>query len=167
MRRLFALTALAVSPVIYMADAMAQATVECQSRDYQYAECAAPGLSRPQLIHQISYSSCILNRTWGYNPRSGYLWVSQGCAATFADVSGYHHGRGDTYDEGARRYDEKGKDGGAMIAGLLLGALIEGAVSSGHHHNKPSNSGYDGCHGNGCLVDNPDAPPEPGQIEMR
>ncbi|MNT16200.1 hypothetical protein D3C71_1668890 [compost metagenome] len=93
--------------------------------------------------------------------------MNEGCAATFADVAGYHHGRGDTYDEGARRYDDKGRDAGLMIGGLVLGALIEGAVSSDSHHKKRSGSGYNGCHGSGCLVDDPDAPPEPGQIEMR
>lgn len=167
MHKSIAITLAMVSPLIFSAEVAAQTTVECRSRDYKYSECSASGLSRPQLIHQISSSSCILNRTWGYNPRSGYIWVSEGCAATFADVSGYHHGRGDTYDEGARRYDDKGRDAGLVIGGLLLGALVEGAVSSDSHHKKRSDSGYNGCHGTGCLVDDPDAPPEPGQTDMR
>lgn len=167
MRNLYVLTAMIFGSLLYSTQTLAQPTVECRSRDYKYSECPAQGLSRPQLIHQISSSSCILNRTWGYNPRSGYLWVSDGCSATFADVSGYHHGRGDTYDEGARRYDDRGRDAGLVIGGLVLGALVEGAVSSDSHHKKRSDSGYDGCHGTGCLVDDPDAPPEPGQTEMR
>lgn len=75
-------------------EAKAQSTVECQSRNYQYDECWAGPLAKPQLIHQVSGAPCILNRTWGYNPKSKYIWVAQGCQGVFADVSGYHHGRG-------------------------------------------------------------------------
>ena len=86
MRRLLVNTALLLAPLATLPQAMAQATVECRSRDYQYNECYAGQLSRPQLIHQISSSACIVNRTWGYNARSGYIWVGEGCAGTFADV---------------------------------------------------------------------------------
>ncbi len=106
MRRSVTAAALLAGSFGFVADAAAQATVEWRSRGYQYTECYAGDLSRPQLIHQISSSACILNRSWGYNPGSGYVWVSQGCAGTFADVGGYHHGRGDTYDSGARHYDD-------------------------------------------------------------
>lgn len=167
MRSFIATAALAAASLGTVTDAAAQNTVECHSRDYQYTECYAGGLSRPQLIHQISSSACILNRSWGYNPRSGYIWVGDGCAGTFADVGGYHHGRGDTYDDGARHYDARGRDAGAVIGGLVLGAMIGGAASSSDHHHSSRDSGYDGCHGNGCLVTNPDAPPEPGQQDMR
>lgn len=166
MRRVLYLISITLATLTCTTAAIAQATVECSSRDYKYSECSAPVISRPQLIHQISSSSCILNKTWGYNPKSGYIWVTEGCSATFADVSGYHHGRGDTFDDNARRYDEKGKDIGAMIGGLLLGAVLIDATTS-HHHHEPKTSGYDGCHGVGCLVDDPDAPLEPGQTEMR
>ncbi|MFB9948576.1 DUF3011 domain-containing protein [Rhizobium puerariae] len=143
-------------------DARAQSTVECQSRNYQYDECWAGPLSRPQLIHQTSGAACILNRTWGYNPRSKYIWVAQGCAGVFADVGGYHHGRGDGFDPDARMYDHHGHDVGAVIGGAVLGALIEGMTED--HHEKHSHStsnnryekGYNGCHGIGCQVDNPD-----------
>ena len=87
---------------------------------------------------------------------------------TFADVGGYHHGRGDTYDEGARHYDARGRDAGALIGGLVLGAILGGAASDDdHERRRPRDSGYDGCHGSGCLVTNPDDPPEPGQLEMQ
>jgi len=142
--------------------AQAQSTVECQSRHYQYGECWAGPLSKPQLIHQISSSPCILNRTWGYNPKSKYIWVAQGCSGIFADVGGYHHGRGDTFDANARMYDHHGHDVGAVAAGAVLGAIVQG-MADDHKHNRqhttsnyvPS-SGYNGCHGVGCLADNPD-----------
>ncbi len=168
MRRLLINTVFLVAPLAILPPATAQATIECWSRDYRYNECYAGELSRPQLIHQISGSACIVNRTWGYNPRSGYIWVSEGCSGTFADVGGYHHGRGDTYDEGARHYDARGRDAGALIGGLVLGAILGSAASDDdHERRRPRDSGYDGCHGSGCLVTSPDDPPEPGQLEMQ
>ena len=71
-----ALTCLASSAVLAQSVTV---TVECHSVSYQYSECRAP-LRAPQLIHQISSSSCILNRTWGFDRRRQRLWVDQGCA---------------------------------------------------------------------------------------
>ncbi|MHA3841740.1 DUF3011 domain-containing protein [Sphingomonas aestuarii] len=139
-----------------------QSTVECQSRSYKYEECWAGSLRSPQLVHQISSSACIVNRSWGYNRNSGYIWVANGCSGVFADVGGYHHGRGDTYDPGARAYGERGHDTGAVVAGAVLGALIAGAVSHDNRKHMTSNVNHDadhrytGCHGVGCRVDNPD-----------
>lgn len=146
-----------VATLFFATPASAQTTVECVSHNRQYAECRAP-LDAPQLVYQISSAPCIVNRTWGFNRRTGYVWVSEGCAGVFADPGGYHHGRANTHDEGARHYDPHGHDGGA-IAGAVLGALLVGAIESGSHstsnrHPQP----YDECHGNGCLVDNPDRP---------
>ena len=139
------------------------ATIECHSRDYQYDECWAGPLSKPQLIHQKSSSPCILNRTWGYNPKSKYIWVAEGCAGVFADVGGYHYGRGDGFDPNARMYNHRGNDTGAVIAGAVLGALLSGVTQSGNSQqyqhtttNTRTYEGYNGCHGNGCGVDNPD-----------
>ncbi|MFT3669654.1 MAG: DUF3011 domain-containing protein [Pseudoxanthomonas sp.] len=148
--------------------AYAQSTVECHSVNYKYNECQAP-LRKPQLIHQISSSSCILNRTWGFNPTTRRVWVAQGCSGVFADVSGYHYGRGDNYDRSARYYDDRGHDAGAVTAGVVLGAVLEAAASDSHRSHSyttsnnyyirsgaDSSSGYTGCHGVGCLVDDPD-----------
>lgn len=153
------------------------ATVECLSHDYQYNECYAP-LRAPQLVYQSSHSACIVNKTWGFNPMTNRIWVSEGCSGVFADPGGYHHGQSGTVDAGARQYDHRGHDTGTVLAGAILGALIEGAASSGgkkhtttnsYVHTGRTGSGYTGCHGVGCLVDNPDygsdagSPPEPGQ----
>lgn len=147
--------------------AHAQSTVECHSYNYKYNECQAP-LRKPQLIHQISSSSCILNRTWGFNPMTRRIWVAEGCSGIFADVGGYHYGQGDRYDSGARRYDEHGHDVGAVTAGAVLGAILGAAVTDSHkthtyttsnsyyyRSGADSSSGYTGCHGVGCLVDKP------------
>lgn len=161
MLRYLFIASLALGSSWVVSDARAQSTVECQSRHYQYGECWAGPLSKPQLIHQTSGSPCILNRTWGYNPRSKYIWVAQGCSGIFADVGGYHHGRGDTFDQNARMYDQRGHDVGAVVGGAILGALIEGMADGSHSRrhttsNYRRDDGYNGCHGVGCMVDNPD-----------
>lgn len=140
--------------------AKAEETVECISQGSGYTECYAGMLSQPQLVYQISSAGCIINRTWGFNPQSGYVWVANGCSGVFADVAGYHHGRGDSYDEGARHYDHKGHDVGKVVGGLVLGALIEAAVEPKNHttsnrspHHQSKKSGE--CHGTGCRVTPP------------
>lgn len=176
--------------------AFAQVSVECRSHNYQYTECQAP-LSTPQLIHQISSSSCIVNRTWGFNRTTSRIWVAEGCSGVFADPQGYHYGRGDAYDPNARHYDERGHDAGKLTAGLIAAVILGAALEAdeakqnrryttsndwyshpGHVHRSKKNAGapidtrpafdkagnpnydpkgaYIGCHGVGCLVDNPD-----------
>lgn len=135
-------------------------TVECHSVSYHYSECRAP-LRAPQLIHQISGSACILNRTWGFDRRSQRLWVDQGCSGVFADVGGYHHGKRGTFDPGSRRYDDRGRDVGMLVLGSIAGAALSSAEQGEHYSNYRSDThsyahgGYDGCHGVGCLVDPP------------
>ncbi|WP_457320594.1 hypothetical protein [Stenotrophomonas sp. P5_B8] len=76
----------------------------------------------------------------------------------FADVGGYHHGRDGTYDKGSRRYDDRGRDAGLLTLGSVLGAVLASSAQSEHHSNYRSDThsyahgGYDGCHGEGCLV---------------
>ncbi|HRP78413.1 MAG TPA: DUF3011 domain-containing protein [Aquamicrobium sp.] len=162
MNKVLFIAGAALGLLAWAAPAQAESTVECHSRHYQYGECWAGPLSQPQLIHQISSSPCILNRSWGYNPKSKYIWVAQGCAGVFADVAGYHHGRGDGFDANARRYDHRGRDVGGVVAGAVLGAIIDDMAHesrSQRHHtttNYAESSGYNGCHGIGCVVDDPD-----------
>lgn len=145
--------------------ATAGTTVECVSHNYQYNECYAP-LDSPQLVYQSSQAACIINRTWGYNPATSRIWVSQGCSGVFADPGGYHHGEAGTYDSGARSYDSLGHDVGELVAGAALGAIIESATHSDHDHKRHTTTnnyyhtgnagpGYTGCHGIGCEVDMP------------
>ncbi len=144
---------------LFATGAKAETTVECQSINFQYDECHAAKLKNPQLIHQISSSACILNNTWGFNPKTRYIWVANGCSGVFADAGGYHHGRGDGFDPGARRYGDRGHDVGAVVGGVVLDALVKSATRpKGERHatsNVPQHSGYSGCHGLGCLVDDP------------
>lgn len=99
--------------------------------------------------------------------------MAEGCSGVFADTGGYHYGRGDGYDKNARRYDEHGHDDGKMAAGIVAAVLVGAALESSSDKDKKkrhdtsnydwsspkhkhSKSGYDGCHGIGCMVDNPD-----------
>lgn len=143
--------------------AAAQTTVECDSHNYQYNECYAP-LEDPQLVHQKSNASCIANRTWGFNPKTSRIWVAKGCSGVFADPGGYHHGQAGTFDEGARTYGPRGHDNGALVVGAILGALItsdsdkkskQHTTSNNYYYTDRSGSGYTGCHGIGCLADDP------------
>jgi len=85
-------------------------SVECHSRGYQYTECAAE-FRRPVLQEQLSDSECVENQTWGYKERRGVIWVTQGCAATFAEsddddrASHRHRDRDD--DDSPRRDDDE------------------------------------------------------------
>ena len=118
--------------------AAAEATIECLSHHYNYTECASAPLTHPQLIHQISSAPCIVNNTWGFNRHEGYIWVGDGCQGVFADVGGYHHGKHQTHDDDARKYDHRGHDEGALV-GAILGAAVLGAVAEhqhdAHHHH--------------------------------
>ncbi|WP_104494402.1 DUF3011 domain-containing protein [Paracoccus denitrificans] len=167
--RYYVLCALFATTASYVGitPAKAEATVECHSRHHQYDECWAGPLSKPQLIHQISSASCILNKTWGYNPKSQYVWVAEGCAGVFADVGGYHHGRGGGHDTNARAYDQHGHDVGAVVGAAVIGALVGSMTSDNERHREHAHTttnnyyevnDYSGCHGVGCYVD---TPPEP------
>jgi len=161
--RLVLASACAAFTCAYPADARAQGgtvTVECHSVGYRYSECRAP-LDGPQLIHQISGSPCILNRTWGFDHRRQRLWVDAGCAGVFADAGGYHHGRSGTFDPGSRRYDDHGRDLGLLVLGSIAGAALGASDRHTHYSNYNAEShsyargGVDGCHGIGCMVDPP------------
>ncbi len=87
-----------------------------------------------------------MNRSWGYNPRKNYVWVSDGCSGVFSDSNGYHHGRTNTYDKDARIYNPS-KQRISQIADLY---------NDDYDRTHNTSEDYDGCHGMGCLVDNPD-----------
>jgi len=84
------------------ASARGDDTVECRSRNYQQAECDAD-FREAELRQQLSESACVEGRNWGYDRRSGTLWVSDGCAGVFGEGSGPRH-----YDDD-RRYDNDGR----------------------------------------------------------
>lgn len=71
--------------------------VRCESPDYGYKACSAPGASRAAVARQLSQAACIEGRTWGFN-NSG-IWVDHGCAAEFSvdNRGGYGYDNGNAY----------------------------------------------------------------------
>ncbi|WP_396617229.1 DUF3011 domain-containing protein [Lysobacter soli] len=56
--------------------------VRCDSNDNRLQRCAADTRGGVRLLRQVSKSSCVEGRSWGYD-RSG-IWVNNGCRAEFA-----------------------------------------------------------------------------------
>ena len=56
-------------------------TVRCKSDDFAYRHCEADTRGGVRLSRQISQTSCVQGRNWGYD-RSG-VWVDNGCEAEF------------------------------------------------------------------------------------
>lgn len=56
--------------------------VLCESHDYQYARCYAGGhIGNARVYDKHSNAACIYGRSWGI--QNDYLWVDDGCRATF------------------------------------------------------------------------------------
>jgi hypothetical protein len=66
-------------------DALSTSTVRltCESNDYHYNSCGAPGerIQRARVIRQLSSVPCEEGRSWGY--ANNYVWVNNGCRAEF------------------------------------------------------------------------------------
>ena len=63
----------------------AQTSVRCESIDYEYNECALDtrgGVTLEVDVHSREY--CRLERNWGIG--RGFVWVDNGCRATFRSV---------------------------------------------------------------------------------
>jgi hypothetical protein len=60
--------------------------IECESRRNRYQACDWPReWRRPRLERQLSNSSCVEGRSWGYSRRDGLIWVDHGCRAIFGE----------------------------------------------------------------------------------
>lgn len=58
-------------------------SMDCSSWDHQFATCyaRAGGIANARLQVRHSNAACVQGRTWGFT--RDYLWVSNGCRATF------------------------------------------------------------------------------------
>lgn len=98
-----------------------QDTVRCDSNDNRYRECAADTRGGVRLSRQISKSSCIEGRDWGYDRRG--VWVNNGCRAEFSLGRGHAGGGwnggngGDTVrcDSNDNRYRQCPIDGRRIV----------------------------------------------------
>ena len=181
--------ACAGGPALAAKPAPAITVVQCHSKNYAYGECNAP-FRQPQLVRQVSSSPCVVNRSWGFNRATGRIWVAAGCGGVFAEASGFHYGQANVYDPGAVYYGDQGRYVGTYgpddgedpsITNVWVEhkTIRETKVAppkdtsqdvdpTVQKFDKDGNPNYDyegnyiGCHGNGCGVDNPDAPAEAG-----
>lgn len=74
----------------------AQTSVRCESIDYEYNECPLDtrgGVNLEVDVHSREY--CRLNRNWGIGP--GFVWVDNGCRATFRSVRRWQYDDDDYY----------------------------------------------------------------------
>ncbi|GET36448.1 DUF3011 domain-containing protein [Microseira wollei] len=85
--------------------ASAQTSVRCESIDYEYNECPLDtrgGVTLEVDVHSREY--CRLNRNWGTG--RGFVWVDNGCRATFRSVRRWEYDNDDDYyrDRDRRNY---------------------------------------------------------------
>ncbi|MEO7065184.1 MAG: DUF3011 domain-containing protein [Dokdonella sp.] len=103
-------------------------TIECGSRGYKLARCRVPWRDA-RLVRQTSDSSCVRDRTWGFD--RGGIWVDKGCGGTFAEAR-----RGDRpdYGNGGDRPDYG--NGGDWRPGPGFDTSIRvRCASQGYHYN--------------------------------
>jgi hypothetical protein len=57
--------------------------ITCESSDYHYESCGAPGerIERASVARRLSSAPCEEGRSWGY--ANNYIWVNYGCRAEF------------------------------------------------------------------------------------
>ena len=160
------------------ANAASVSRIVCSSTGYRYSYCPINTRGGVQLSSRLSKSGCKFGRSWGYD--GGGVWVDNGCSAEFLVSRSGRSGSGDL---------------GGLIVGGVVGALLANGGRDNHrgdnYYSRPrprqndrwidptpqfdrdgnpnfdTHGRYQGCHGVGCVVDNPDdyadAPPEPGQ----
>jgi hypothetical protein len=67
--------------------------VDCRSSGYNYQRCEVPWRDA-RLVRQLSDTQCVRGRSWGFDPRGGFIWVDRGCAGRFVAGGGYSGGPG-------------------------------------------------------------------------
>ena len=83
--------------------ASAQTSVRCESIDYEYNECPLDtrrGVTLEVDVHSREY--CRLERNWGIG--RGFVWVDNGCRATFRSVRRWEYDDDDYYRDRDRNY---------------------------------------------------------------
>ncbi|TPE59835.1 DUF3011 domain-containing protein [Sandaracinobacter neustonicus] len=106
---------------------------ECRSDNNRYRRCSVNTENRVEMLRQLSSSSCVRGRSWGYDRSS--IWVDNGCQARFG--YGYGNVTGDTSGGSSGG----GSDTGAVIGGVALAAgLIALLAAAGKSSNSNSRS---------------------------
>ena len=88
-------------------------TIRCESYNMGYRFCRTSTDNRVELTRQISNTSCVQDRNWGYS--SSGVWVNRGCGADFR------------FGRGMRGSD---KTAAAAVVGLIGLAAIAAAANN-------------------------------------
>jgi len=109
-------------------------TVRCDSNDNRLQRCSADTRGGVRMLRQVSKSSCVEGRSWGYD-RSG-IWVNNGCRAEFAlgrgggwnGDGGGGNGRTVRCDSNDNRYVQCAIDGrgATLVRQYSKSACVEG-----------------------------------------
>lgn len=141
--------ALLLLTATHAAPTHAQSVVRCESIKNRFNECDAPWRSA-RLIEQSSRAPCVAGNSWGFNATTRRLWVSQGCRGIF------------TYGTPVRSSSNRNAD--EVAAGVTAAALAAAIAEEDRkererlrREREREANAYNGCHGIGCYVDNPDA----------
>jgi hypothetical protein len=59
------------------------ALVRCESQDGGFNSCFVGQYRLVEKFGRLSKASCEDNKGWGYDSRTGYIWVDYGCRADF------------------------------------------------------------------------------------
>lgn len=156
----------------------------CTSSNYQYSYCggARVGNNRPVVIEQLSRAPCDFGRSWGYDQQG--VWVDKGCAAHF----GYGDSRRSSSagsvvgaavvggligallgSSGDQSHSRNNYDRSTDRTYRPYPVVVERRSNNDYvdptsrfdkdgNPNFDTDGNYQGAHGLGALVDNPDTP---------
>lgn len=74
----------AVFRLTKFSDADSPRRVHCESRGYGRTDCLVGEYVGVDLFAELSQTACQKDYNWGYEPSTGYLWVTLGCRAVFS-----------------------------------------------------------------------------------
>jgi hypothetical protein len=128
-------------------EARADFDVTCESSSGQTRNCPINGsYTSVHLKTQLSRASCFEGSTWGTN--DSYVWVSNGCRATFRVSQGNTN-----YNSYGNRYDShESSDNGkatATAAAVIIGAAAIAAANNKNNNHGSYGNGYDRYDNNG------------------
>ncbi|WP_308256480.1 DUF3011 domain-containing protein [Geminocystis sp. GBBB08] len=127
LHRLALISAISVGFFSQAHPASAESRITCESYRGRYNFCNVDTRGGVRFVRQISNAQCREGSTWGYE-RNG-IWVDQGCSAEFAvrDRGGNNNNN--------NNYNTGGDNTGAIIGGLVVGAITTALASGSNNSN--------------------------------
>lgn len=140
------ITAILLAAVWACPEARADFNVTCESAAGQTRNCPINGsYNRVYLKTQLSRAACHEGSSWGV--ADSYLWVSNGCRATFQVVQGNANPNSHGNRYGSHESSDNGK-AAAAAAALIIGAAAIAASNKNKNHGRYSDSDFNNRYGN-------------------